>query len=431
MLKRKVETELKQWKENNDEKVLFIQGPKGSGKTTLVTKFAKENYNHFVHLDFESNPVHKSIFFASLDFSNIIKQITLKLRTGKLVPGETLIFLDEVHLSPRAREAAKTLIEGNRFDCIMSSSYIGANIEKFDPTPLEHETLLKMTSLDFEEFLWANGVSNQAIDDVYRSFIGKTPVPTVLHNQFIELFKEYMVVGGMPEVVYAFVNNHDFREVLKIQRRISSRYFRAIEEHLSGANKRKVTQCFTSIPEQLTKDNKKFQYGVVEDKGNARKFESSVLWLYDADMIHISFHLENLEMPFYENARYDIFKVYFQDVGLLMSQLGYQEQQEIMAGNFQSNNYAVLEATIADLLAKRDIRLYYFAKTTTVNMEFFIDIDGVVTALSVIDADNTKAKVLTSLYENYDLQFGIELTQDNLSIEEKLHRYPLYCIMFF
>lgn len=431
MLKRKVETELKHWKDNQDRKVLFVQGPKGSGKTTLITKFAKENYNHFIHLDFESNPVHKSIFFSSLDMANIIKQITLKLRTGKLIPGETLIFLDEVHLSPRAREAAKTLIEGNRFDCIMSSSYIGADIEKFDPTLLEHETLLKMNTLDFEEFLWANNVSGQAIDDVYRCFIGKTPIPTVLHNQFLDLFKEYMVVGGMPEVVHAFVNNHDFREVLKIQRRISSSYFKAIDEHLKGANRRKVTQCFSSINEQLIKENKKFQYGVVEDKGNARKFESSVLWLYDTKMINISFQLENLQLPFYENARYDIFKVYFQDIGLLMSQLGYPAQQEIMAGNFQHNNYAVLEAAIADLLAKRDIRLYYYAKTTTLNMEFIIDVDGVVTALSVIDADNTKAKTLTSLYENYDLQFGIELTKDNLSIEEKLHRYPLYCVMFF
>lgn len=431
MLKRKAEGSLKAWKEEENKKVLFIQGPKGSGKTTLVTKFAKENYNHFVHLDFDNNPVHKSIFFSSFDLASIIKQITLKLRTGQLVPNETLIFLDEVHLSPKAREAAKTLIEGNRFDVIIASSFSGANIEKFDPTILEHEQYLRLNSLDLEEFMWANGVSSQAIDDVYRAFISKTPIPTVLHEQFMELFKEYMVVGGMPEVVNGFVKNHDFREVIKIQRRIYGNYRSAISNHLRGPNKRKANQCFTSIASQLIKENKKFQYGIVEDKGNARKFESSVLWLYDAEMINISFQLDDLKLPFYDNVRHNIFKVYFQDVGLLMSRLGYPAQQAIMDGDFTYNNYAVLEATIADLLIKRDIRLFYFSRTTTLNMEFILDVGGTLTALSVIDADNTKAKALTSLYENYDLKFGIELTKDNISVSDNLHRYPLYCVMFF
>lgn len=431
MLKRKAEASLKAWKEKENKSVLFIQGPKGSGKTTLVAKFAKENYNHFIHLDFENNPFHKAIFFSSLDLTSIIKQITLRLRTGKLIPHETLIFLDEVHLSPKAREAAKTLIEGNRFSVIMASSFSGSNIDKFDPSILEHEELLKMNSLDLEEFMWANNVSSQAINDVYRHFMDQRPIPHVLHEQFMELFKEYMVVGGMPEVVSSFVNNHDFREVLKIQRKIFSSYVSAIEMHLMGPNKRKVKQCFSSIEEQLTKENKKFQYGVVENKGNARKFESSILWLYDADMIKISFQLNELKLPFSENARYDIFKVYFQDSGLLMSKLGFNAQQAIIDGDFTYENSSVLEAVVADLLSKNDIRLFYYSKSTTLNMEFIIEIDGVVTALSVIDADNTKAKALLSLYENYNLEFGIELTKENLSVEENLHRYPLYCLMFF
>lgn len=431
MLKRKVEASLKTWKEKENKSVLFIQGPKGSGKSTLVAKFAKENYNHFIHLDFENNPIHKSIFFSSLDYASIIKQITLKLRTGKLIPNETLIFLDEVHLSPKAREAAKVLTEGNRFNVIMASSFSGANIEKFDTAPQEHEEILKMSTLDLEEFMWASGVGTQAINDVYRHFNEKRPIPTVLHEQFIELFKEYMVVGGLPEVVSSFVENHDFREVLKIQKRIYATYYAAIDTHLSGPNQKKALQAFTSIDKQLTKENKKFQYGVVEDKGNARKFESSVLWLYDAEIIKISFQLDELLLPFHKNARYDIFKVYFQDNGLLMAKLGYQSQQAIMDGNFNDQNSAVLESTVADLLFKNDIRLFYYSKTTTLNMEFIVEVDGVVTALSVIDADNTKAKALTSLYENYNLEFGIELTKDNLSINGNLHRYPLYCLMFF
>ena len=159
MLKRKQEASLKLWKEKENRGVLFIQGPKGAGKTTLVTKFAKENYNHFVHLDFENNPIHKSIFFSSLDYVGIIKQISLKLRIGKLIPNETLIFLDEVHLSPKAREAAKVLLESGKFDIVMASSFSGANLDKFDPLALSHEEILKLSSLDLEEFMWANNVS--------------------------------------------------------------------------------------------------------------------------------------------------------------------------------------------------------------------------------------------------------------------------------
>ncbi len=430
MLKRKVETALKKWKQQKSRDVLFLKGPKGVGKTTLIEQFAKENYKSLIYLNFETNPIHKSIFFSSLDMATLTKQITLKLRTSKLIPHETLIFLDEIHLSPRARLAAKTFIEGNRFDCIIASSYAGADIDKFDPTPLEHETLVELSSLDFEEFLWANGVSEKAISDVYEHFTAKKAIPPALHDELIELFKEYLVIGGMPEVVNAFINNHDFREAGKIQNRILRTYEKGIAYHLKKTDRNKVKMCFDSLPAQLVKENKKFQYGVVENKGNARKFESSILWLHDADMVNISFQLEDLKMPFVANARYDIFKIYFKDVGLLTGQLGPIAQQEIIAGRLNVYNYAILESAIAELLAKRGRRLFYYTKSTALSMEFVIDYNNKVTAFSANDADNTKAKAMISLFENHNLEFGIELTLDNLSVTGNLHRYPLYCIMF-
>ncbi len=430
MLKRKIMTVLDNWKHSDNKDVLFIKGPKGIGKTTLIENFAKENYEHFIHLDFERSPIQRSIFFSGTDLKTLTKQMSLKLRSVKMVPHKTLIFFDEVHLCPKAREAAKNFIAENKYDCIMSSSFAGADIDKFDPTPLEHETVVEMHSLDFEEFLWANNVSEAAINDVKERFNDKRAIPTALHEQFLELFKEYMVVGGFPEVVTAFINNHNFKEVTRIQNKILRTYYLSVESHLKKPDRKKVRQSLESIPDQLSKENKKFQYGVVEDKGNARKFESSILWLHDADMINISFHLEALAMPFAANARYDIFKVYFKDVGLLSSQLGYEAQQDIIDGKFENNHYAILESTIADLLVKRGHRLFYFTKGTTLSMEFMLTIENTVVALSVNHADNTKAKALDSLFNNYRLPFGIELTVDNLTTTKKLHRYPLYCVMF-
>lgn len=430
MLKRKITQSLENWKLNPNKGVLFITGPKGVGKSTIVENFARRNYENFIHLDFEKTPIQRSIFFSGTDLKNITKQMTLKVRTGRLVPHKTLIFFDEVQLCPKAREAAKNFIEDGRYDCIMSSSFSGANIERFDPTPLEHEVLLQMHSLDFEEFLWANNVGEETIKLVYNRFLEKKTIPSAIHEQFLQLFKEYMVVGGMPEVVSAFIKTNNFREVVRIQKRILRGYDLSIESHLKKPDRRKVKQCLDSIPAQLSKENKKFQYGVVEDKGNARKFENSILWLHDTDIINISFHLNALNIPFAANARYDIFKIYFKDVGLLSGQLTAESRQAIIDGQFDDANFALLESTVADLLVKGGHRLFYFTKGTTLSMEFMLTIDDTVVALSVNHADNTKAKALDSLFLNYQLPFGIELTVDNLSTTKKLHRYPLYCVMF-
>ena len=430
MLRRKITNVLNQWYETPNKGALFIKGSRGVGKSFIVEQFAKEHYDNLITINFETNPLHKSIFSGSLDMGNLTKQITLKLQTNKLVPKKTLIFLDEVHLCERARDAAPVFMEEGRFDVIMASSIYGGNQAKFDTEIREDEHLIEMHSLDFEEFLWANGVSEQTISEVKQHFEALTPIPIALHEEFLNLFKEYMVVGGMPEVVYNFTHKHNFKTVIRLQKAIIRQYEKDIDKYLKKTDRRKVKQCLNALPAQLVKEYKKFQYGVVEDKGNARKFESSILWLHDADMIHISFQLEDFRLPLANNARYDIFKVYYKDVGLLTGQLGALAQQEIIDNNLNVFNSAVLESSIADLLIKQGHRLYYVQKTTNLSMEFMIRYNNILTAISVNDADNTKAKAMDSLFENHDITQGIELTVDNIEVRGNLYRFPLYTIMF-
>lgn len=430
MLKRKMTNTLNKWYETPDKGVLFIKGSRGVGKSFIIEQFAKAHYDNVITINFEDNPLYKSIFSGSLDMGNLTKQITLKLQTNKLVPKKTLIFLDEVHLCERARDAAPVFMEEGRFDVIMASSLYGGNQLKFNTDIREDEHLVEMHSLDFEEFLWANGVSEQTISEVEAHFHNQSAIPIALHEEFLNLFKEYMVVGGMPEVVYNFIHKHNFKTVIKLQRAILRQYEKDIDKFLKKTDRRKVRQCLNSLPAQLVKEYKKFQYGVVEDKGNARKFESSILWLHDADMIHISFQLEDFKLPLANNARYDIFKVYYKDVGLLTGQLGAIAQQEIIDSNLNVFNSAILESAIADLLIKQGHRLYYVQKTTNLSMEFMIRYENALTAVSVNDADNTKAKAMDSLFENHDITKGIELTVNNLEVRGNLLRYPLYLIMF-
>ena len=218
MLRRKMTDVLEEWFSIEDKKALFIKGPRGVGKSFLVEQFAKEHYDNLITINFETNPLYKSIFAGSLDMGNLTKQITLKLQTSKLVPRKTLIFLDEVHLCERARDAAPVFMEDGRFDVIMASSVYGGNQNKFDTDIRENEYLVTMHSLDFEEFLWANGVSDKTISEVESHFNAKTPIPIALHEEFISLFKEYMVIGGLPEVVYSFIHKHNFKTVIRLQK---------------------------------------------------------------------------------------------------------------------------------------------------------------------------------------------------------------------
>ena len=228
----------------------------------------------------------KQIFDGDLDVETLIKQISLRVSGAMLVPGKTLLFLDEIQNCPRARTALKFLTQDKRFDVIASGSLLGINYKDVPSYPVGYVEHLEMHSLDFEEFLWANGVLSASIADIKEYFDKKETVPTAMHERMLELFKEYIVVGGMPRVVSEFVSTHNFANVLKIQKAVVNDYTDDIAKYAEGAEKAKARACFLSIPKHLSKDYKKFRYSLVESRGTARKFGGSLNWLYDAGIIN-------------------------------------------------------------------------------------------------------------------------------------------------
>ena len=430
MLERKIMEDLKKWKKNKNKMCLLVKGARQVGKTFIIDKFAKENYKNYIYINFDENPAYKAIFDGDLDINNLIKQISLRIPNAKLVPNETLIFLDEIQNCPNARTALKFLAIDKRFDVIASGSLLGINYKDVTSYPVGYVEHLEMYSLDFEEFLWANGITRQNISDIREYFDKKETVPTAIHERMMELFKEYIVVGGMPRAVDEFVTNHNFANVIKIQKGIIEDYKDDIAKYAKDSEKAKARACFLSIPKHLSKDYKKFRYGYVEPRATAKKFQGSLMWLYDAGIINFCYNLTIPELPLEGNANSNIFKVYMRDTGLLMAMLEDGSQEDIIDGNLGIYKGAIYENIIADIFAKSGKKLYYFEHNSKIEIDFVIRYQKQATAIEVKSADNTKSKSMLSAIENWNVKHGIKLSTKNIGETNMVDSIPLYMAMF-
>jgi predicted AAA+ superfamily ATPase len=430
MLRRKIYDALVNWKNSPERLCLIVRGARQVGKTYIIEQFAQENYKNFIRINFDETPAYKAIFDGDLDIETLIKQISLRVPRAELVPGKTLIFLDEIQNCPRARTALKFLAIDRRFDVVASGSMLGINYKDVPSYPVGYVDQMEMHSLDFEEFLWANGVSEQSVADIRAYYDRRETVPAAMHERMMELFKEYIVVGGMPRVVSEFVATHDFSRVLRLQRAIISDYTDDIAKYAEGPEKTKARACFQSIPKHLAKDYKKFRYSLVEKGGTARKLGGSLMWLYDAGIINFCYNLSAPELPLEGNAMSDVFKVYMRDTGLLMAMLEDGSQADIIDGDLGIYKGAVYENIIADIFGKAGKKLYYFERNNKLEIDFFIRRDKQAVAVEVKSADNTKSKSLTSVLENYGVKHGIKLSAKNVGAADKTDILPLYMAMF-
>lgn len=430
MLKRKIYQSLIEWKKQTEKMCLVVKGARQVGKTFIIDKFARENYENYVYINFDENPGYKVIFDGDLDVNNLIKQISLRVPNVSLIPHKTIIFLDEIQNCPNARTALKFLALDKRFDVIASGSLLGINYKEVESFPVGYTEQLEMYSLDFEEFLWANGIEEQSILDVKEFFDKKEVVPQAMHERMMELFKEYIVVGGMPRVVNDFVKNHNFANVLKIQKAIISDYEDDIAKYADGSEKAKARACFLSIPKHLSKDYKKFRYSLVMPSGSSRKYAGSLMWLYDAGIINFCHNLEIPQLPLEGNSKSDTFKVYMRDTGLLVAMLDEGTQEDIIDGNLGIYKGAIYENIIGDVLAKKGKKLYYFEYNSTLEVDFFIRYERVITAIEVKSSGNSKSKSLETLMEKYGVKKGIKLAPSNYGKKGEIDIFPIYMAMF-
>lgn len=431
MLKRKIEQKLSDWKGIENRKPLIIKGCRQCGKTFSVLDFAKKNYKNVVYLNFYENPDYASVFAGSLEVDTIVMMLSALLgREAVFESGSTVLILDEIQECPEARTALKFFRMDGRYDVIGTGSLLGVKGYGKEPksVPVGSETVIDMYPLDFEEFLWANGIAEPVIEMLKKCLEDETPVPEALHSRMRQLLLQYAVVGGMPDAVQTFVDTKQMDEVLQIQRDIVRSYEDDMVKYAEKKDKSRIRECFQSIPKQLSKENKKFQYSVVKKGSTASKYAGSLQWIEDAGIIVRCYNLSITELPLDGNALEDVFKVYMSDCGLFVSMLEDGTQFDILRGKLYGYKGAIFENLIADIFGKMGRKLYYFHKDSGLEVDFVIRYKGQCTLVEVKAATgNTKStKTILRHPEKYHVNHAIKLGDGNVGRTGQLLTLPLY-----
>ncbi len=432
MLRRKIEKTLLDWKNTPNHKPLILKGCRQCGKTFSVLNFAKKNYEHVVYLNFFVNPQYASVFSGSLEVDHITMLLSALMGKDAIFEaGKTILILDEIQDCPDARTALKFFKLDGRYDVIGIGSLLGVKgYGEKEPKsiPVGYETVIDMTPLDFEEFLWANGISEQIITLLHTHLQDQTPVPDALHARMRELLLQYTVVGGMPDVVQTFVDTKRMDEVLQLQRDIVRSYEDDMVKYADKKDKAVIKECFQSIPKQLSKENKKFQYSVVKKGATASKFAGSLQWIEDAGIIARCYNLSITELPLDGNAEQDTFKVYMRDTGLFVSMLEDGTQFDILQGNLLGYKGAIFEGLIADIFSKMGRKLYYFHKDSGLEVDFVIRYKGACALVEVkANTGNVKStKTILRHPEKYHVTQAIKLGDYNIGMSEQILTLPLY-----
>jgi len=431
MLKRKIEQSLKKKKNTAGHKPLIVKGCRQCGKTFSVLDFAGKNYKNVVYLNFFENPDYASVFAGSLEIDHIVMMLSALLGSSvSFEAGETVLILDEIQDCPEARTALKFFRMDGRYDVIGTGSLLGVKGYGKEPKsiPVGSETVIDMYPLDFEEFLWANGIAAPVIEMLEKSLGTETPVPEALHNRMRQLLLQYTVVGGMPEAVQTFVDTKQMDRVLHIQRDIVRSYEDDMVKYAEKKDKSRIKECFQSIPRQLSKENKKFQYSVVKKGSTASRYAGSLQWIEDAGIISRCYNLSITELPLDGNAEEDVFKVYMRDCGLFVSMLEDGTQFDILQGNLYGYKGAIFENLIADIFAKMGRRLYYFHKDSGLEIDFVIRYRGECTLVEVkaVNGNTKSTKTILRHPEKYHVSSAIKLGDYNVGRSEQLLTLPLY-----
>lgn len=437
MFKRKIQLQLEAWKSSENHKPLVVKGIRQCGKTTAVKNFAQTHYENTVYIDFHEQDDMISLFDGPLTVDNLTTIISAALPTARFVPHKTCLILDEIQECPRARGALKFFRQDGRYDVICTGSLLGVSGYKTSAQqqrennasiPVGSEEYIKMFPMDFEEWLWANGINDNVIDLLRLYLQNEEPVPQALHTTLRRLLLEYVVVGGMPEVVQRFIDTHDINQTLSLQKAILQGYKADMIKYAPQQSQPYIHQCFDSIPRQLAKENGKFQYSVVRHGGRSNQYDGSLQWIEDAGIINRCHNMSITELPLDGNAIDSEFKIYMEDTGLFVAMLEPGTQADILRGSMLTYKGAMFENFVAGTFSKMGRRLYYFRKESGLELDFIIRYKGACIPVEC-KATSGKAQSLRTVLkhpEKYHIASAIKLGDYNIGRQEKLLTLPLY-----
>ena len=445
MLKRKIEDTLIRWKNRPRRKPLVIMGIRQCGKTFIAQHFADANYQNVVYMNFIKEPERIKAFTGSKEVDTILLNLSAQIKGVKFIPGKTCFIFDEIQECPEARTSLKFFDEDGRFDVIATGSLLGVQgygdeLKKrrrkllgnddlgINSVPVGSEEIVEMYPLDFEEFLWANEMDNAVIEALAKCYKEEKPVPAGIHVAMKDMLNRYIAVGGLPEPVNIFLETRNMNDVSKAYKTILGEYRDDMIKYAPDKDKPDIRECFNSIPKQLAKENKKFQYNQVKRGGRSKTYAGSLQWLEDAGFICRCYNTDIIGLPLEGNAKDNVFKVYMADIGLLVEMLGPGTRADILQGNLGGFKGAIFENLMADTLHKKGQSLYYFHKDSGLELDFLVRMKSECVPLEV-KAKTSQAKSVKTVLkhpEKYNVKHIIKFGDFNVGRNDRLLTLPNY-----
>lgn len=437
-LRRKIDDFLVNWKGQPEKLPLIVKGARQIGKTEAIRNFAYANYESVVEINFVLQKQYKDIFDNGFEVDTILKNISLRNPDFAFPERKTLIFFDEIQDCINCATSLKSFKMDGRFDVICSGSLMGINYNEIESNSVGYKEDYEMYSLDFEEYLWAKGYKETQIEEIYQHMLTLTPLSKVEYDVMLENFREYMILGGMPAIVFLFVKQKNYSGTLKMQQQIMRDYEEDITKYAGGLDKGKILNVYRKIPVFLGKDNKKFQISKVSNGARNRDYVGVVDWLENAGIINVCHCMEQPELPLKGNYNPDNYKIYFRDSGLLIASLDEEAQEDLRFNkNFNAYKGAIYENIVADMLVKQGYPLYFYKNEKgTVEMDFFVRDRNTLIPLEVkaVDGATISLNALIGKEKYTDIKYGIKLADKNIGFNGRFYTFPYFlgfCIKRF
>lgn len=425
-MKRKIELQLQAWKEERADRMpLIVNGARQVGKTYALRKFGEEHFKNVVYINLETNHAVASYFEDNISPERLIRYLEMSAEE-QIIPGETLIILDEIQSCERALTALKYFCEeAPEFHIAAAGSLLGVaiNREKYS-FPVGKVKTITLYPFDFEEYLWARE-KDLLCEEIRAAYTAMQPLPDALHQAAIELYREYLLIGGMPACINAFLKRKSFLDVPGIQSEILDNYIADMAKYASNADSVKIRACYQSIPAQLAKENKKFQYKVVQRGGTATIFGASIEWLNLAGVVLKCQRLSHAYEPISVYADLTAFKLYMGDVGLLVMKAGVS-QQTILSGEGNMFMGAVTENYVAQQLAAKGYDLYYWESGGKAELDFVLQKGSDIVGVEVKAGEHVRSRSLNVFVNAYKPAYSIRFSLKNFGSDETMKYVPLY-----
>ena len=430
--RRKVDSFLKAWKADPAHKPLIVKGARQIGKTESILHFAKDNYENVIYINFALERKYMKILADGYDVESVIKNISLAEPSLLFIPGKTIIIFDEIQDNPDVATTLKSFkIDGN-YDVICSGSMLGINYKKIHSNSVGSKIDYEMYSMDFEEFLWAKGYSQEQIDSILMHMIEEKPFNDNELTVFKRLFLDYCVLGGMPDVVKIYMETGTFSGTLDIQEQIRLDYEEDVRKYAEGLDQTKIISVYRSVPAQLAKENKKFQFNKIEKNARSREYTGCIEGLIDAGGVVACKCLLLPELPLKGNVEESKYKLYYPDTGLLVSSLDEEAQEDLRVNkNLGIYKGALYENFVAEAFVKQGLGLFYYKKeNSTLEEDFFVRTQNELIPVEV-KSNSDQSKSLSTLIKNKnyeDISYGIKLGDFNIGHANDIYTFPYFCV---